>query len=72
MFSDDYLYNGADMENFSRLLNQYVQRAGISDTELSGAIGASRQTIFRWREGATVRPRYREDVLAEIPAEFGK
>jgi tetratricopeptide (TPR) repeat protein len=52
------------MENFSDLLNQYVQRAGISDAELSRAIGVSRQTIFRWREGATARPRYREDVLA--------
>jgi tetratricopeptide (TPR) repeat protein len=52
------------MENFSDLLNQYIQRAGISDAELSRAIGVSRQTIFRWREGATARPRYREDVLA--------
>jgi len=52
------------MENFSILLNQYIQRAGISDAELSRAIGVSRQTIFRWREGATARPRYREDVLA--------
>ncbi len=52
------------MENFSHLLNQYIQRAGISDAELSRAISVSRQTIFRWREGMTARPRYREDVLA--------
>ncbi|RPJ56447.1 MAG: hypothetical protein EHM12_10360, partial [Dehalococcoidia bacterium] len=58
------LYNGAEMENFNQLLNQYVQRAGISDTELARAIGVSRQTIFRWREGTTGRPRHREDVLA--------
>jgi tetratricopeptide (TPR) repeat protein/DNA-binding XRE family transcriptional regulator len=52
------------MENFSQLLNQYVQRAGISDVELARTIGVSRQTIFRWREGTTARPRHREDVLA--------
>lgn len=52
------------MENFSDLLNHYIRRAGISDTELARAVGVSRQTIFRWREGATGRPRQREDVLA--------
>lgn len=52
------------MENFSRLLNQYIQRVGINDTELARAIGVSRQTIFRWREGSTARPRHRDDVLA--------
>ena len=52
------------MEDFSQLLNQYVRRSGISDAELARATGVSRQTIFRWREGVTGRPRHREDVLA--------
>ena len=52
------------MESFSQLLNQYIQRAGVSDAELARTIRVSRQTIFRWREGTTGRPRYRDDVLA--------
>ncbi len=52
------------MDNFNQLLNQHIQRAGISDAELARAIGVSRQTIFRWREGSTARPRQRDDVLA--------
>ena len=52
------------METFSDLLSRYVKRAGISDTELARAIGISRQTVFRWREGLTSRPNSREDVLA--------
>ena len=51
------------MESFNQLLNQYIQRAGISDAELARTIGVSRQTIFRWREGVTSRPRHRDDVL---------
>lgn len=51
------------MESFHQLLNQYVQRVGISDAELARTLGVSRQTIFRWREGLTGRPRQREDVL---------
>ncbi len=51
------------MENFNQLLNEYIQRAGISDSELARTIGVSRQTIFRWREGLTSRPRHRDDVL---------
>jgi tetratricopeptide (TPR) repeat protein/DNA-binding XRE family transcriptional regulator len=51
------------MESFSQLLNQFVQRSGISDAELARAVGVSRQTIFRWREGQTGRPRQREDIL---------
>jgi len=51
------------MESFNQLLNNYIRRAGISDTELARALGVSRQTIFRWREGLTGRPRQREDVL---------
>lgn len=51
------------METFSQLLNQYIQRIGISDAELSRTLGVSRQTIFRWREGLTTRPRRRDDLL---------
>lgn len=51
------------MESFHQLLNQYIQRVGISDAELARTLGVSRQTIFRWREGLTGRPRQREDVL---------
>jgi len=52
------------MESFNQLLNHYIQRLGLSDSELARTIGVSRQTIFRWREGSTARPRHREDVLA--------
>lgn len=51
------------MESFNNLFNQYVQRSGISDAELARAVGVSRQTIFRWREGLTGRPRHRDDIL---------
>ena len=51
------------MKNFGQLLNEHVQRAGVSDAELARTIGVSRQTIFRWREGLTSRPRNRDDVL---------
>jgi tetratricopeptide (TPR) repeat protein/transcriptional regulator with XRE-family HTH domain len=51
------------MESFSELLSGYVQRVGVSDTELARRLGVSRQTVFRWREGLTRRPRRREDVL---------
>ncbi len=52
------------MKSFSQLLNGHIERLGISDSELARAVGVSRQTIFRWREGVTSRPRHREDVLA--------
>ena len=52
------------MESFNQLLNYYIQRLGLSDSEMARTIGVSRQTIFRWREGTTARPRHREDVLA--------
>jgi transcriptional regulator with XRE-family HTH domain len=52
------------MKNFGQLLNDHVQQLGIADAELARAIGVSRQTIFRWREGLTGRPRRRQDVLA--------
>lgn len=48
---------------FGELLAQYMQRAGISDSELARTIGVQRQTIFRWKEGLVARPRLREDVL---------
>ncbi len=51
------------MPNFGELLNLYIERAGITDAELARATGVQRQTIFRWKEGLTARPRYREDVL---------
>ncbi len=59
-----YRYNGDQMESFSQLLNRYIRRIGISDAELARAIGVSRQTVFRWREGLTERPRHRQDILA--------
>jgi len=51
------------MPTFGELLNQYIERAGITDAELARSTGVQRQTIFRWKEGLTARPRYREDVL---------
>ncbi|MBN1220569.1 MAG: hypothetical protein JXM69_16725 [Anaerolineae bacterium] len=59
----EHRYNETVMEDFNQLLNQYILRSGISDAELARTIGVSRQTIFRWREGTTARPRYRDDVL---------
>jgi len=52
------------MSTFGQLLDDYIKRLGISDTELARTVGVSRQTVFRWREGLTSRPRRREDVLA--------
>jgi tetratricopeptide (TPR) repeat protein/transcriptional regulator with XRE-family HTH domain len=51
------------MKTFSQLLSEYINRVGVSDTELARRLGVSRQTIFRWREGKTNRPRHREDVV---------
>ncbi|MBI4672072.1 MAG: hypothetical protein HY741_10460 [Chloroflexi bacterium] len=51
------------MSTFSELLTEYMTRTGISDSELARHLGISRQTIFRWKEGLTARPRVREDVL---------
>ena len=51
------------MRSFGELLVYFTDRAGISDSELARTIGVQRQTIFRWKEGQTSRPRYREDVL---------
>lgn len=52
------------MSNFGDLLREYIERAGISDSELARSIGVRRQTIFRWKEGLTARPRNRDDVIA--------
>ncbi|MEA1979101.1 MAG: helix-turn-helix transcriptional regulator, partial [Chloroflexota bacterium] len=51
------------MGSFSELLSMFAERAGISDAELARRLGISRQTIFRWREGETQRPRHIEDVV---------
>ena len=51
------------METFGELLSQYIERAGISDSELARSIGVRRQTLFRWKDGQIRRPRYRDDVL---------
>lgn len=51
------------MQSFEQLLSRYMRRTGTSDAELARAIGVRRQTIFRWKEGLTTRPRHRDDVL---------
>jgi tetratricopeptide (TPR) repeat protein/transcriptional regulator with XRE-family HTH domain len=51
------------MESYGQLLARYMRRVGITDAELARAIGVRRQTIFRWKEGLTARPRHREDVV---------
>ncbi len=51
------------MATFPELLNGYMARTGIGDTELSRRIGVSRLTLVRWKEGVTSRPRHRYDVL---------
>lgn len=51
------------MADFGELLTEYMTRTGISDSELARHLGVSRQTIFRWKEGLTARPRVRQDVL---------
>ena len=51
------------MRTFAELLTEYTRRTGVSDSELARALGVRRQTIFRWKEGLTEKPRHREDVL---------
>ena len=51
------------MATFPELLNGYMARTGIGDTEFSRRIGVSRLTLVRWKEGVTSRPRHRDDVL---------
>lgn len=52
------------MPTFAELLRKYIERAGITDAELSRSIGVRRQTIFRWKEGIVARPRHRDDVIS--------
>jgi len=51
------------LRTFAELLTEYIERAGISDSELARSIGVRRQTLFRWKDGQIQRPRYRDDVL---------
>ena len=51
------------MRTFAELLTLYMDRTGIRDAELARRIPVSRQTLVRWKEGVTSRPRYREDVI---------
>jgi tetratricopeptide (TPR) repeat protein len=51
------------MKSFGELLSEYIEHSGVSDAELARRLGISRQTVFRWREGLTQRPRHRQDVL---------
>ncbi len=51
------------MKTFAELLTVYMDRTGIGDAELARRIPVSRQTLVRWKEGTTTRPRYRQDVI---------
>jgi tetratricopeptide (TPR) repeat protein/transcriptional regulator with XRE-family HTH domain len=51
------------MKSFGELLSDYIHQTGVSDAVLARRLGVSRQTVFRWREGMTQRPRHREDVV---------
>ena len=51
------------MKTFAELLTVYMDRTGIGDAELARRIPVSRQTLVRWKEGSTTRPRYRQDVI---------
>lgn len=51
------------MKTFAQLLTDYTERTGVTDAELARHLGVRRQTIFRWKEGLTKRPRERQDVL---------
>ena len=51
------------MQTFAELLTFYMERTGIRDAELARRIPVSRQTLVRWKEGVTSRPRHREDVI---------
>lgn len=52
-----------NVPTFAELLRQYLERSGISDSELARSIGVRRQTVFRWKEGLVERPRARDDVM---------
>ena len=51
------------MQTFGEILTAYMDRTGIGDAELARRMQVSRHTLLRWKEGATTRPRYRDDVL---------
>jgi DNA-binding XRE family transcriptional regulator len=51
------------MRSFAELLTEYTARTGVSDAELARVLGVRRQTIFRWKEGLTGRPRNRQDIV---------
>ena len=51
------------MPTFADLLTSYMARIGVGDAEFARRLGVSRLTLIRWKEGVTLRPRYREDVL---------
>ena len=51
------------MPNFADLLISYMARIGVADAEFARRLGVSRLTLIRWKEGVTLRPRYRENVL---------
>ena len=51
------------MPTFADLLTSYMARTGVGDAEFARRLGVSRLTLIRWKEGVTLRPRYREDVL---------
>ena len=51
------------MKTFAELLTVYMDRTGIGDAELARRIPVSRQTLVRWKEATTTRPRYRGDVI---------
>ena len=58
-----YIRCNTHVKPFGELLSHHINRAGISDAEFSRRLGVSRQTVFRWREGLTDRPRRRDDVV---------
>ena len=51
------------MPTFADLLTSYMARIGVGDAEFARRLGLSRLTLIRWKEGVTLRPRYREDVI---------
>ena len=44
------------MSTFAQLLVQYMDRVGISNSELARRVGFHRHTLIRWRRGEIVRP----------------
>ncbi len=44
------------MSTFAQLLVQYMDRMGMSNSELARRVGFHRHTLIRWRRGEIVRP----------------